>query len=236
MTIPITVSVDPTDRRLADAPAPVKAIRNERLTNIRLTATTMTDKLTATPFRRGRARISAPTCGASSSTKTSVYDRRRRPSAPTSCRRIFEYRRRRPRRRQVDLLASAERRLRRSTAASGAISFERAESCRKARSQPSVSMSRNDSGCHRKPALRDGGSRTCPCRAGPKTPAGTAPGPGMRGAGETAISPPDARSESAMPMTVSLRGDDGSIIAENTIKGNISASAWTTYQASADRS
>lgn len=38
------------------------------------------------------------------------------------------------------------------------------------------------------------------------------------------------RSESAMPVTVSLRGDDGSIIAENTI--TVSASAWTTYQAS----
>jgi hypothetical protein len=33
-----------------------------------------------------------------------------------------------------------------------------------------------------------------------------------------------------MPVTVSLRGDDGSIIAENTI--TVSASAWTTYQAS----
>ena len=38
------------------------------------------------------------------------------------------------------------------------------------------------------------------------------------------------RSESAMPVTVSLRGDDGNIIAENTI--TVSASAWTTYQAS----
>ena len=38
------------------------------------------------------------------------------------------------------------------------------------------------------------------------------------------------RSESAMPVTVSLRGDDGNIIAENTI--TVSVSAWTTYQAS----
>ncbi|MEO2306486.1 alpha-L-arabinofuranosidase C-terminal domain-containing protein [Bifidobacterium longum] len=38
------------------------------------------------------------------------------------------------------------------------------------------------------------------------------------------------RSGSAMPVTVSLHGDDGSIISETTI--TVTASAWTTYQAS----
>ena len=94
-----------------------------------------------------------------------------------------------------------------------------------ARSQPSVSMTMTR--LHRKPALRDGGSRTCPCRAGQHRL-----GRMVFRAGETYdfTAWMRVRSESAMPVTVSLRGDDGSIIAENTI--TVSASAWTTYQAS----
>ena len=103
---------------------------------------TMTDKLTATLDKAGVRAISTDLWGIFFEDISYSGDAA---STPTSCR-------------------TAPSNTTAPTPSIGATTASGAKSCRKARSPRSASMTTTRS--HRKPALRDGGSRTRPCRAG----------------------------------------------------------------------